>query len=62
MNSGDWTEDIDQARDFEIGPDAITFAVEHDLNDFELIYAFPNPQYNIGTGKIDVTTQPAPRL
>jgi len=61
LNSGDWIEDIGQARDFEAGPDAITFAVTHHLNDFEIIYAFPNPEYNVGTGKIDVTTEAALR-
>ena len=61
MDSGDWTEDIDHAHDFEIGPDAITFAMTHHLNNFEIIYAFPNPAYNLGTGRIDVTTKRALR-
>jgi hypothetical protein len=61
LNSSDWIEDIDQACDFKVGPDAITFAATHHLNDFEIIYAFPNPKYNLGTGKIDVTTEPALR-
>ena len=54
LNSGDWIEDIDQARDFEIGTDAIAFAAAHHLINFEIIYAFANPQYNVGTGKIDI--------
>jgi len=61
LNSGDWIEDIDQACDFKAGTDAITFAVTHHLNNFEIIYAFPNPEYNLGSGKIDVTTEPALR-
>ena len=56
INSGDGTDDVDQAHDFEVGPDAIMFAAKHHLNDFEIIYAFPNPRYNVGTGKIDVIT------
>jgi hypothetical protein len=59
LNSGDWVEDIDQARDFEVGPDAIVFAVTHHLNNFEIIYAFPNPDYNLGTGRIDFSPEQA---
>jgi len=53
MNSGDWIEDAEQAHDFSQGAEAIKFAVERGLKNVEIIHAFPDPQYNISTGRLD---------
>ena len=50
MNSGDWIEDVGQACEFKSGGDAIRFAVKQHLSDIEIIYAFPNPEYNFCAG------------
>ena len=57
MNSGDWIEDVGQACDFKSRGDAIMFAVEHHLSDVEIIYAFPNPEYNFRTGMMGLHHQ-----
>jgi hypothetical protein len=41
-----WTADVNQARDFKEGGDAISHAAEYGLTDIELYYAFPEKTDN----------------
>jgi hypothetical protein len=50
MNSGHWIEDVSQACGFKSGGDAITFAATHHLSNVEIVYSFPEPEYNFCTG------------
>ncbi len=63
MGSGGWVEDVVQAHDFKFGVDAIGFALKNRLADVEVVYAFPDPQYNVSTqpiGSYTVAGHPVP--
>lgn len=44
-----WVADMDKARDFGRGKEAISHAKNLGLNGIDLFYVFPNPMYNFGT-------------
>jgi hypothetical protein len=46
MNSNEWTQDVDKARDFKSSTDILNFVVEHGLTNVEAFYAFPDQRYN----------------
>jgi hypothetical protein len=46
MNSGEWTDVVEKARDFERGNDAIEFAAKRKLVDVEIVYVFPESRYD----------------
>ena len=48
-----WTADIDAARDFERGADALSFAMRNALEGIEIIDAFPEAEFNFSTGILD---------
>lgn len=52
LNSGDEMKEAGPACDFKSGGDAITFAAVHRLSNVEIIYSFPEPEYNFCTGII----------
>jgi hypothetical protein len=52
LNSNEWVADIDKARDFKKGCDAIKFIVDEGLNNVEVIHAFSDPQYNFSSGDL----------
>jgi len=55
LSSGDWIADANQAQDFRVGSEAIVFALKHDLNKVEIVYAFPSVEYDFTTGTMGFT-------
>ena len=55
LSSGDWIADANQAQDFRVGSEAIVFALKHDLNNVEIVYAFPSVEYDFTTGTMGFT-------
>jgi hypothetical protein len=48
-----WAAEVNTARDFERGADAISFAMRNALKDIEIVHAFPEGEFNFSTGVID---------
>lgn len=55
----EWTTAVEAAMDFVRGADAISFALRNSLTEVEVIHAFPEPEYNISSGPIRVSSKSA---
>jgi len=52
MDTGKWIADIENARDFKHGIDALFFAEEEHLSNVEIIHVFPDSRYNFNIGPL----------
>ncbi len=41
-----WVTEVDKARDFRQGKEAISHAMSHGLSEVDLLYVFADPDYN----------------
>ena len=53
MNSGEWTEHVEEARDFRFSAEAVKYAADHRLGNVEVVFSFSDRQYDFSSGEME---------